>query len=169
MLLCARILALALAGVSYGAGAAHEACRTAELADVLFLVGQSQGEGRESSRLLRDFVGSTARSLENPGMGKGGIRLGVALYGEEPRMSIELTDPATVREKLAGILDPSLGGSSLRTGTALAFATRILSRPDTRREEAAKVVVLITDGKSSDSVEAEAQALQDLGVTVFAV
>lgn len=32
-----------------------------------------------------------------------------------------------------------------------------------------QVVVLITDGKSSDSVEEGARILQDLGVTVFAV
>lgn len=61
------------------------ACRTAEVADVLFLVGQSQGAGRESSRLVKDFIGSMARSFENVVMGKGGIRLAVALYGEKPR------------------------------------------------------------------------------------
>ncbi|NXA07818.1 CO7A1 protein, partial [Sapayoa aenigma] len=145
------------------------ACRTAEVADVLFLVGHSQGSGTESSRLLKEFVGSMARSFENLGMGKGGIRLAVALYGEKPRMSIELTDYVTIRDVLVAIQDLSLKGSSLKTGSALAFAAHALSRQDTLREEAAKVVVLITDGKSDDSVEAEAQILQDGGVTVFAV
>jgi len=60
-------------------------CRTAEVADVLFLVGHSQGAGRESSQLLKDFISSTARSFENVVMGKGGIRMAVALYGEKPR------------------------------------------------------------------------------------
>lgn len=61
------------------------ACRTAEVADILFLVGQSQGTGRENSRLVKDFISSMARSFENVVMGKGGIRLAVALYGEKPR------------------------------------------------------------------------------------
>ncbi|XP_049669708.1 collagen alpha-1(VII) chain-like [Accipiter gentilis] len=165
----AQILALAVVVVQCKAVAVHEACRTAEVADVLFLVGQSQGAGRESSRLVKDFIGSMARSFENVVMGKGGIRLAVALYGEKPRMSIELTDYVTIEEMLVAIQDLSLKGSSLRTGSALAFAAHAMSRLDTLREDAAKVVVLITDGKSGDSVEDEARVLQDGGVTVFAV
>lgn len=60
-------------------------CRTAEVADVLFLVGQSQGAETESTRLVKDFISGMARSFENVVMGKGGIRLAVALYGEKPR------------------------------------------------------------------------------------
>ncbi|XP_064298255.1 collagen alpha-1(VII) chain-like isoform X5 [Phalacrocorax carbo] len=165
----AQILALALAVVQYRAVAVHEACRTAEVADILFLVGQSQGAGRESFQLVKDFISSMARSFENVVMGKGGIRLAVALYGETPRMSIELTDYVTIEEMLVAIQDLSLKGSSLKTASALAFAAHSMSRLDTLREDAAKVVVLITDGKSSDSVEDEAQVLQDGGVTVFAV
>lgn len=55
------------------------------MADILFLVGQSQGAETESTRLLKDFVSSMARSFENVVMGKGGVRLAVALYGEKPR------------------------------------------------------------------------------------
>ncbi|KAM6089735.1 uncharacterized protein LJ206_004050 [Theristicus caerulescens] len=165
----AQILALAVAVVQYRAMAIHEACRTAEVADILFLVGQSEGSGRESSGLVKDFISSMARSFENVVMGKGGIRLAVALYGEKPRMSIELTDYVTIEEMLVAIQDLSLKGSSLKTGSALAFAAHAMSRLDTLREDAAKVVVLITDGKSGDSVEDEARVLQDGGVTVFAV
>ncbi|KAM6146566.1 uncharacterized protein FYN12_014259 [Phoenicopterus ruber ruber] len=168
-MLYAQILALAVAVVQYRAVAVHEACRTAEVADILFLVGQSEGAGRESSRLVKDFISSMARSFENVVMGKGGIRLAVALYEEKPRMSIELMDYVTIEEMLVAIQDLSLKGGSLKTGSALAFAAHTMSRLDTLREDAAKVVVLITDGKSSDSVEDEARVLQDVGVTVFAI
>ncbi|CAN0017630.1 unnamed protein product [Bubo scandiacus] len=168
-MLYAQILALAVAVMQYRAVAVHEACRTAEVADILFLVGQSQGTGRENSRLVKDFISSMARSFENVVMGKGGIRLAVALYGEKARMSIELTDYVTIEEMLVAIQDLSLKSGSLKTGSALAFAAHAMSRLDTLREDAAKAVVLITDGKSNDSVENEAQVLQDGGVTVFAV
>ncbi|OWK62848.1 Collagen alpha-1(VII) chain, partial [Lonchura striata] len=102
-------------------------------------------------------------------MGRGGVQLGLALYGETPRMSVELTDYVAIKETLDAVQDLSFKGSSLRTGSALAFAAQALAHQDTQREEAAKVVVLITDGKSSDSVEEGAQILQDGGVTVFAV
>ncbi|XP_033370554.1 collagen alpha-1(VII) chain-like isoform X4 [Parus major] len=160
------ILVLAVATGPFPAGAVHEACRTAEVANVLFLVGQTEGAGKESSRLLQDFIGSVARSFENTEMGRGGIRLGLALYGETPRMRVELTDYVTIKGMLDAVQDLSFKGSSLQTGSALAFAAQAL---DTLREEAAKVVILITDGKSSDSVEEGAQILQDRGVTVFAV
>ncbi|XP_061202804.1 collagen alpha-1(VII) chain-like [Neopsephotus bourkii] len=165
----AQILVLAVAVVQYGAVATHEACRTAEVTDVLFLVGQSQGTGKESSWLVKDFISSVARSFENVVMGKGGVRLAVALYGEKPRMIIELTDYVTIEEMLVAIQDISFECNTLKTGAALAFAAHAMSHLDTMREDAAKVVVLITDGKSSDSVENEAQVLQDGGVTVFAV
>ncbi|XP_066175632.1 collagen alpha-1(VII) chain-like [Sylvia atricapilla] len=168
-MLCAQILVLAVATAPFGAGAVHEACRTAEVANVLFLVGQSESAGKESSRLLRDFIGSTARSFEKVEMGRGGVRLGLALYGETPRMSIELTDYVTIKEMLDAVQDLSFKGSSLQTGSALVFAAQALSHQDTLGQEAAKVVVLITDGKSSDSVEEGARILQDEGVTVFAV
>ncbi|XP_039918299.1 LOW QUALITY PROTEIN: collagen alpha-1(VII) chain-like [Hirundo rustica] len=168
-MLCAQILVLAVAAGPFRAGAAHEACRTAEAADVLFLVGQSDGAGKESSRLLRDFIGSAARSFQNAETGRGGVRLGLAVYGETPRMSVELTDYETIKETLDAVRDLSFQGSSLRTGSALAFAAQALSHRDTLREEAAKVVVLVTDGKSGDSVEEGARILQDGGVTVFAV
>ncbi|KAM6425222.1 uncharacterized protein O9250_002704 [Rhynochetos jubatus] len=168
-MLYAQILALAVAVVQYRAVSVHEACRMAEVADILFLVGQSRGAGRESSQLVKDFISSMARSFENVVMGKGGIRLAVALYREKARMSIELTDYVTVEEMLVAIQDLSLKGGSLKTGSALAFAAHAMSRLDTLREDAAKVVVLITDGKSGDPVEDEARVLQDGGVTVFAV
>ncbi|XP_069706150.1 collagen alpha-1(VII) chain-like [Phaenicophaeus curvirostris] len=165
----AQILALVLAVAQYRAVAIHEACRTAEVADILFVVGQSQGTRRESSHLVKDFIGSMAHSFENVVMGKGGIRLAVALYREKPRMSIELTDYVTIKEMLVAVQNLSLKGGSLKTGSALMFAAHVMSRLDVLREDAAKVVVLITDGKSSDSVEGAAKVLQDGGVTVFAV
>uniref|UniRef100_A0A8C3NDV7 Uncharacterized protein n=1 Tax=Geospiza parvula TaxID=87175 RepID=A0A8C3NDV7_GEOPR len=169
-MLCAQILVLALATGPFRAGAAHEACRTAEVAKVLFLVGHSEGStGKESSQLLQDFIRSVARSFESTETGTGGVQLGLALYGETPRMSVELTDYVTIRERLDAAQDLSSKGSSLQTGSALAFAAQALAHQDTLTEEAAKVVVLITDGKSSDSMEEGAGILHDGGVTLFAV
>ncbi|OXB71198.1 UNVERIFIED_CONTAM: hypothetical protein H355_013273 [Colinus virginianus] len=137
-MLYTQILALVVAVAHYRAMAVHEVCRTAELADILFLVGHTQGEGRESSQLLKDFIISMARSFENVVMGKGGIRLAVALYGGKPRMSIELTDYVTIEEILVAIQEISIKSSSLKVGSALAFAAHAMSRPATLREDAAK-------------------------------
>ncbi|XP_071590457.1 collagen alpha-1(VII) chain-like [Heliangelus exortis] len=168
-MLFAQILALAVAVVQDRAGASQEACRTAEVADILFLVGLSQGAGKGSSEVVKDFISILARSFEKAAMGRGGVRLAVALYKEKPRMNIELTDYVTIEEMLVAIQDLSFKGGSLKTGSALAFAARAMSHLDTVPEDAAKVVVVITDGKSGDPVEDAARVLQDGGVTVFAV
>ncbi|XP_044849937.1 collagen alpha-1(VII) chain-like isoform X5 [Mauremys mutica] len=102
-------------------------------------------------------------------MGREGVRLGVVLYAEKPRMSIELTDYVTIEEVLVAVRELSFQGGSVKTGDALAFVAHVVFSPAAARGDAAKIIVLITGGKSADSVEDAAVALQDRGVTVFAV
>ncbi|KAM8820166.1 uncharacterized protein ACNFOS_001765 [Eudromia elegans] len=168
-MLRAQLLALAVAMAQYRVVAAHEVCRTVEAADILFLVGQGQSTGTESSRLVKDFISSVTHSFENVVMGKGGVRLGVALYEEKPRMSIELTDYVTIEEVLVAIQDLSFKGGTLKTGSALAFVAQAVFHPTVLREDAARILILITDGKSGDSFEDEALMLRNGGVTLFAV
>ncbi|KAH1187770.1 hypothetical protein KIL84_020519, partial [Mauremys mutica] len=86
-----------------------------------------------------------------------------------PRMSIELTDYVTIEEVLVAVRELSFQGGSVKTGDALAFVAHVVFSPAAARGDAAKIIVLITGGKSADSVEDAAVALQDRGVTVFAV
>jgi len=58
-------------------------------------------------------------------------------------MSVELTDYVTIKEMLVAIQDLSIKGSSLKTGSALAFAAHTMSRLDMLREDAAKVSSLL--------------------------
>lgn len=58
-------------------------------------------------------------------------------------MSIELTDYVTIEEILVAIQEISIKGSSLKVGSALAFAAHAMSRPATLRENAAKVNSLL--------------------------
>ncbi|XP_065408801.1 collagen alpha-1(VII) chain-like isoform X5 [Chrysemys picta bellii] len=168
-LLYAKILTLAALLAQSEALAPHEACGTAEVADILFLVGESWSVGEGNFRLIKDFIYSLVLSFENVVMGREGVRLGVALYAEKPRMSIELTDYVTIEEVLVAVRELSFQGGSVKTGDALAFVAHVVFSPAAARGDAAKIVVLITDGKSADSVEDAAVALQDRGVTVFAV
>ncbi|XP_029766678.1 collagen alpha-1(XIV) chain-like [Terrapene carolina triunguis] len=165
----AKILTLAALLAQSEALAPHEACGTAEVADILFLVGESWSVGEGNFRLIKDFIYSVVLSFENVAMGREGVRLGVALYAEKPRMSIELTDYVTIEEVLVAVRELSFQGGSVKTGDALAFVAHVVFSPAAARGDAAKIVVLITDGKSADSVEDAAVALQDRGVTVFAV
>ncbi|XP_075781615.1 uncharacterized protein LOC102464061 isoform X6 [Pelodiscus sinensis] len=166
---CASILTLAVLLAQPPGSAPHEVCATAELADILFLVGESWSVGEENFRLIKDFIYSVVLSFENVVMGKEGVRLGVTLYAEKPRTSIELTDYVTIEEVLGAVRELSFQGGRAKPGRALAFVAQEVFGPAAARGDAAKVVVLITDGQSADSVEDAAVVLQDRGVTVFAV
>ncbi|XP_078504941.1 uncharacterized protein LOC144763327 [Lissotriton helveticus] len=164
------ILILAAILVHQNARAQPEECFTAEMADILFLVDESWSVGDSNFQLIKDFLSSIISSFQNAiTVGKDGIRFGVALYGDAPRMSIELSDYVTIEEVLLAVRDLAYGGGNTRTGDALAFLANTVFDTSISREEAAKIVILLTDGKSGDAVEEKAEQLQDKGVTVFAI
>ncbi|MEE6481756.1 hypothetical protein FKM82_012958 [Ascaphus truei] len=140
------------------------------MADVLFLVDESWSVGEGNFQIIKDFIRSMINSFENTQLlGKEGIRFGVAVYGDSIRMSIELSDYETTGEVLLALQSIVYKGGNTKTGAALAFLAERVFNPSVSREDAAKIVLLLTDGRSGDAVEENAQLLQDRGVTVFAV
>ncbi|EMP39426.1 Collagen alpha-1(XII) chain, partial [Chelonia mydas] len=121
-------------------------------ADILFLVGESWSVGEGNFRLIKDFVYSVVLSFENVAMGKEGVRLGVALYAEKPRMSIELTDYVTIEEVLVAVRELSFQGGSAKTGDALVFVAHVVFSPAAARGDAAKIVL---DGNKSTMLVAD--------------
>ncbi|XP_042323752.1 collagen alpha-1(VII) chain-like [Sceloporus undulatus] len=166
-LMICLILAALLA--QYKTLALQEACGVAERADILFLVDESWSIGESNFQWIRDFIYDVIRTFENAMVGKGGVRLGVVLYGDKPRISIDLTDYITIEEVLVAVRDLVFKGGDGGTGSAFSFLLETMIITGALRGDAAKVVVLITDGKSSDSVEEAARLLKDAGVTVFTV
>ncbi|KAM4748923.1 uncharacterized protein WCC33_006332 [Rhinophrynus dorsalis] len=144
--------------------------RTAETADILFLVDESWSVGESNFQIIKDFIRSIITSFQNTqALGKEGLRFAVALYGDSARMSIELSDYESTQEVLRALQNIVYKGGNTKTGEALAFLTDRVFNPSISREDAAKVILLLTDGKSGDLVEEKAKLLQDRGVTVFAI
>ncbi|XP_053112230.1 collagen alpha-1(XII) chain-like [Hemicordylus capensis] len=167
--LYAKILILAAILAQCRSLAPQEACGTAETADILFLVDESWSLGQDNFQLIKDFIYNVIRTFEHAMVGKAGIRVGVILHGDKPRISIELTDYITIEEVLVAVRDLFFKGGNAKTGNALSFLADMIISAGMLREDAAKVVILITDGKYSDSVDDSAAALKDKGVTIFAV
>ncbi|XP_060100441.1 collagen alpha-1(XII) chain-like [Heteronotia binoei] len=165
----AKILALVAILAQCEAGAPQEACGTAEMADILFLVEESWSIGENGFRLVKDFIYHVVQTFKNAVLGKAGVRLGVVLYGDKPRISIDLTDYITIEEVLVTIRDLSFKGGHGKTRDAFAFLADVVIHAGMFREDAAKVVILITDGNSLDSIDGPAGTVRDQGVTVFAV
>eukprot|EP00063_Salmo_salar_P089195 XP_014064030.1 PREDICTED: collagen alpha-1(XX) chain-like [Salmo salar] len=90
-----------------------EACRTAAPADLVFLVDESWGVGQTSFSRVKDFISAIINSFQDSVVGPEGIRFGVTVYGDIPRMRIALTDYSSFEEVLRAVKDlPFEGGAS---------------------------------------------------------
>ncbi|KAM5172043.1 uncharacterized protein ACMZJ9_004893 [Mantella aurantiaca] len=170
ILLHFRILTLTAFLTKWTALAQSEDCRSAVAADVVFLIDESWSVGEDNFQIIKDFIRSMISAFQNTEVfGKDGIRFGVAIYGDSTRMSIELSDYETPQEVLLALQSIVYKGGNTKTGDALGYMANRVFNPSISREDVPKIVVLLTDGKSGDAVEENAQRLQDRGVTIFAI
>ncbi|CAJ0957886.1 unnamed protein product, partial [Ranitomeya imitator] len=149
-------------------------CRSAEAADIVFLVDESWSVGEDNFQIVKDFIRSMISSFQNTEvLGKEGIRFGVAVYGDSPspvscplcRYTImKLFKKCCWQSKLLHTKE-----GTQRREKALAYLADRVFNPSISREDVPKIVLLLTDGKSGDLVEEKAQRLQDRGVTIFAI
>ncbi|CAI5661505.1 unnamed protein product [Oreochromis niloticus] len=144
-----------------------EDCKTANKADIVFIVDESGSIGEENFRLMRDFLRSVISVLET---GPSKIRVGIVTYNDVPTPHAYLNmfgDKDDIL-KFINILPYRQGGT--KTGAALHFALKnIFTEEKGSRKDVPKVAVVITDGESQDNVTEQAIALRRAGVTVFAV
>ncbi|XP_035466126.2 collagen alpha-1(VII) chain isoform X2 [Scophthalmus maximus] len=146
-----------------------EACRTVVQADIVFLVDESWSVGQNSFSSVKGFISAIISSFQDSVQGAEGVRFGVTVFGDVPRMRIALTDYSTLEEVLRAIRDLPYDGGSRRLGDALKFLVDPVFSPAISRDHAPKIAVLITNGRSDDQVDAAARAAADNGISLFAV
>ncbi|KAJ8007238.1 hypothetical protein DPEC_G00115460 [Dallia pectoralis] len=146
-----------------------EACRTAGLADIVFLVDESWSVGQASFSLVKDFISAIINSFQDSVVGSEGVRFGVTVYGDIPRMRIALTDYSSLDEVLRAVMDLPFEGGASRTGDALQFLVDYVFSTAIARDNTPKIVILITNGRSDDRVDGPAKAVADSGISVYAV
>ncbi|XP_075968030.1 uncharacterized protein col7a1l [Anarhichas minor] len=161
------LLSLSLSHQSVTAQA--EACRTVVQADIVFLVDESWSVGQTSFTRVKDFISTIVSSYQDSVMGNEGVRFGVTVFGDVPRMQIALTDYSSLKEVLRAIKDLPYEGGSRRIGDALQFLVDPVFSPVMSRDHTPKIVVMITNGRSDDQVDAAARAVADNGISLFAI
>ncbi|KAM8856607.1 collagen alpha-3(VI) chain-like isoform 2-T2 [Spinachia spinachia] len=137
--------------------------------DVVFLLDGSDGT-RTGFRAMQDFV---QRVVERLSVDDGKDRVSVVQYSRDPTVQFYLNTYGTkvqILDTVRGLRHK--GGRPLNTGAALQYVRDNVftaSAGSRRLEGAQQVLILLSGGRSSDSVDAAASALKQLGVLTFAI
>ncbi|XP_037646067.1 collagen alpha-3(VI) chain-like [Sebastes umbrosus] len=137
--------------------------------DVVFLLDGSDGT-RSGFPAMRDFV---QRVVEKLSVDDNKDRVSVVQYSRDPAVQFYLNTYKTKGEILDTVRGlRHKGGRPLNTGAALQYLRDNVftaSAGSRRLEEVPQVLILLSGGRSSDSVDAPASALKQLGVLTFAI
>ncbi|XP_056245820.1 collagen alpha-3(VI) chain isoform X3 [Seriola aureovittata] len=137
--------------------------------DIVFLLDGSDGT-RTGFPAMRDFVQSVVETLS---VDDNKDRVSVVQYSREPTVQFYLntyTTKGQILDTVRGLRHK--GGRPLNTGAALqhlrdnVFTASAGSR---RLQGVPQVLILLSGGRSFDSVDAPASALKQLGVLTFAI
>ncbi|XP_045742247.1 collagen alpha-1(XX) chain [Mirounga angustirostris] len=135
--------------------------------DMIFLVDGSWSIGHGHFQQVKDFLASVIEPFE---IGPNKVQVGLTQYSGDPQTEWDLSAFRTKEEVVTAVRSLRYRGGNTFTGLALTHVWEQNLKPGAgTRPEAAKVVILVTDGKSQDDVRAAGHVLKDLGVAVFAV
>ncbi|KAM7421652.1 hypothetical protein PAMA_015686 [Pampus argenteus] len=144
-------------------------CKEAKLADIVFIIDESGSIGTTNFQMIRTFLHSLVKGLE---VNLNKVRVGMVMYSDTAKVQFYLDSFNDKNELLTFIKILPYRGGGTNTGAALNFTRQHVftkekgSRKDNHIQQ---VAVLITDGKSQDSVSTAAAALRRSGVTVYAI
>ncbi|XP_027134926.1 collagen alpha-1(XII) chain isoform X15 [Larimichthys crocea] len=140
-------------------------CSYSAIADVAFLVDGSWSVGRPNFKYIQKFISATAGAFQ---VGEDKTRVAVVQYSNDAKAEFNLNTHMTRPALLRAIGSLAYKGGDTMTGDALNFVLQnTFTEAAGSRSSFPKVLVIITDGKSEDSVESYARQLRDRGVEIF--
>uniref|UniRef100_A0A8C1LKV4 Collagen, type VII, alpha 1 n=1 Tax=Cyprinus carpio TaxID=7962 RepID=A0A8C1LKV4_CYPCA len=142
-------------------------CSNVVKADIVFLVDGSSSIGRANFVLVKNFMAGIVKPFARA-VGPSGIRFGTVQYSDTARVEFTFTTYLNGTELITAIENINYKGGNTRTGAGLKYIADNFFSPASIRD-VPKIPILITDGKSQDSVQEPSQKLRSLGVKVFAV
>lgn len=144
-------------------------CKSASIADIVFIVDESGNMGPKNFQLVRNFLLNTISGLE---VGIDKVRIAIVHYSDVPRADVYLNTYGDKSEILQYVQRLYYGRGKAYTGAALRFAKNNVftkERGSRSDEHVQQIAVVITDGWSADEITNAAAELRRSGVTVFAL
>uniref|UniRef100_A0A3B3HJT5 Collagen, type XII, alpha 1b n=1 Tax=Oryzias latipes TaxID=8090 RepID=A0A3B3HJT5_ORYLA len=140
---------------------------TTAKADIVLLVDGSWSIGRLNFKTVRNFIGRMVGVFD---IGPERVQIGLAQYSGDPRTEWHLNTHPTRKALLEAVDKLPYKGGNTMTGMALNFILESNFKPEVgMREDARKIGVLITDGKSQDDIIVNSQRLKDSGIELYAI
>ncbi|KAF5905697.1 collagen alpha-6(VI) chain-like, partial [Clarias magur] len=144
-------------------------CKSAPVADIVFIVDVSDSIAISNFRLVRNFLHRMINGLE---ISSDGVRVGMVLYSDTPTADFYLNTFDNKDDILQYIKLLPLKGGESKTSKALKFAREKLftNEMGSRRDVGVQqIAVVITEGDSLDNVTIHATELRRSGVQVYAL
>ncbi|XP_028252836.1 collagen alpha-1(XII) chain isoform X3 [Parambassis ranga] len=142
-------------------------CKTTAKADIVLLVDGSWSIGRINFKTIRNFI---ARMVSVFDIRPDRVQIGLAQYSGDPKTEWHLNAHPTKDSLLDAVSKLPYKGGNTMTGMALNYILQNNFRPNVGlREDARKIGVLITDGKSQDEIIVNSQKLRDSDIELYAI
>ncbi|XP_054545856.1 collagen alpha-4(VI) chain-like [Talpa occidentalis] len=145
------------------------ACKEAVLADIVFLVDSSTSIGPQNFQKVKNFLHSVVLGLD---ISSDQVRVGLVQYNDNIYPAFQLDQYPQKNVVLEQIQNLPYRTGGTNTGSALEFVrTNYLTEAAGSRakDRIPQIVILVTDGESSDEVQEAAESLKEDGVFVYVV
>ncbi|XP_029443002.1 collagen alpha-1(XXI) chain-like [Rhinatrema bivittatum] len=141
-------------------------CRTA-LNDLVFIIDGSWSVGDTNFETTKNWLVNMTSGFD---IGPSYTQVAVIQYSDAPRLEISLGEHLTSQELIAALKTMEYLGGNTQTGLAIQFARENVF-PVSKRANVAKkkIAIVITDGKSQDSVVNSSVDARTQGIIMFAV
>uniref|UniRef100_A0A3Q3NC05 Collagen, type XII, alpha 1b n=1 Tax=Labrus bergylta TaxID=56723 RepID=A0A3Q3NC05_9LABR len=164
---CQGCVSLTVPSLLIAALSAETQCKTKAKADIVLLVDGSWSIGRINFKTIRNFIASMVSVFD---ISPDTVQIGLAQYSGDPRTEWHLNTHPTKESLMKAIENLPYKGGNTMTGLALNFILQNNFRPNGgMREDARKIGVLITDGKSQDEIIMKSQSLRESGIELYAI
>lgn len=136
-------------------------------ADVVLLVDGSYSIGVANFAKVRAFLEVLVKSFD---ISPNKVQISLVQYSRDPFTEFALNKYDKIEEILHAINTFPYRGGSTNTGKAMTFVReKVFVENRGARSNVPRVMILITDGKSSDAFKDPAQKLRNSDVEIFAV
>uniref|UniRef100_A0A3Q1GPI4 Collagen, type XII, alpha 1a n=1 Tax=Acanthochromis polyacanthus TaxID=80966 RepID=A0A3Q1GPI4_9TELE len=136
-------------------------------ADVVLLVDGSYSIGLQNFAKVRAFLEVLVNSFD---IGPSKVQISLVQYSRDPHTEFALNTHHDISAVVKAVRSFPYRGGSTNTGKAMTYVReKIFIQARGARQNVPRVMVLITDGKSSDSFKDAATNLRNIDVEIFAV